>query len=168
MGKIFIYRLCNTIIMTVLGSITVSMWISIVQIEPTATNIDIVKLEALQWHYNKRDGVSAHRHLDCLFNRLFKRRSEKTSKLRVTGLSTGNSPVTDEFPVQSASDAEPGEPMDCLCHLCRWSPGYLMRLSFPIWTIWHTFVTGLPKLHIRPELYLAHWGGASPGRRTRR
>ena len=32
--------------------------------------------------------------------------SKKTSKLRVTGLCAGNSPVTGEFPVQMASNAE--------------------------------------------------------------
>ena len=35
-----------------------------------------------------------------------RRRSKKTSKLRVTGLCAGNSPVTTEFPAQSASNAE--------------------------------------------------------------
>ena len=34
------------------------------------------------------------------------RRSKKTSKLRVTGLCAGNSPVTGEFPAQRASNAE--------------------------------------------------------------
>ena len=38
------------------------------------------------WRHNERDGVSNHRRLDCLHNRLFRRRSKKTSKLRVTGL----------------------------------------------------------------------------------
>ena len=33
-------------------------------------------------------------------------RSNKTSKLRVTGLCAGNSPVTGEFPTQRASDAQ--------------------------------------------------------------
>ena len=33
-------------------------------------------------------------------------RSQKTSKLRVTGLCEGNSPVTDEFPAQRASNVE--------------------------------------------------------------
>ena len=41
-----------------------------------------------------------------LFNRLFRHRSTKTSKIRVTGLCAGNSPVTDEFPAQRASSAE--------------------------------------------------------------
>ena len=37
---------------------------------------------------------------------LFGRRSRKTSKLRVTGLCEGNSPVTGELPTQMASNAE--------------------------------------------------------------
>ena len=41
-----------------------------------------------------------------LLNRLFRRRSKKTSKFHVTGLCSGNSPVTGEFPAQTASDAE--------------------------------------------------------------
>ena len=47
---------------------------------------------ALHWRHNGRDCVSNHRPYDCLLNRLFKRRSKKTSKLRVTGLCAGNSP----------------------------------------------------------------------------
>ena len=43
---------------------------------------------------------------DCLINRLFGRRSKKTSKLRVTGLCAGNSPAVGEFPAQMASKAE--------------------------------------------------------------
>ena len=35
-----------------------------------------------------------------------RRRSNKTSKLRVTGLCAGNSLVTGEFPAQRASNAE--------------------------------------------------------------
>ena len=60
----------------------------------------------LQWRHNERDGVSNHRRLGCLLNHLFRRRLKKTSKLRVTGLYEGNSPVTGEFPTQRASDAE--------------------------------------------------------------
>ena len=43
---------------------------------------------------------------DCLLNRLFRRRSKKTSKLHVTGLCAGNSPGTGEFPTQMASYVE--------------------------------------------------------------
>ena len=39
-------------------------------------------------------------------NYLFRCRSKKTSKLRVTGLCEGNSPVTGEFPTQRASNKE--------------------------------------------------------------
>ena len=52
----------------------------------------------LQWRHNVRDGVSNHQPHDCLLNCPFRRRSNKTSKLCVTGLCTGNSLVTGEFP----------------------------------------------------------------------
>ena len=45
----------------------------------------------LHWRHNDHGGVSNHQPHDCLFNRLFRRRSKKTSKLRVTGLCAGNS-----------------------------------------------------------------------------
>ena len=50
--------------------------------------------------------VSNQQPHDCLLNCLFRRRSKKTSKLRVTGLCEGNSPVTSEFPAQRTSYAE--------------------------------------------------------------
>ena len=62
--------------------------------------------DALQWRHNGRYRVSNHQPYDCLLNRLFRRRSMKASKLRVIGLCVGNSPVTDEFPAQMASNAE--------------------------------------------------------------
>ena len=61
---------------------------------------------SLQWRHNGRDGVSNHQPHDYLLNRLFMRRSKKTSKLRVTGLCAGNSPGTGEIPTQRASNAE--------------------------------------------------------------
>ena len=60
----------------------------------------------LRWRQNGRGSVSNHQPHDCLLNRLFRRRSKKTSKLRVTGLCVGNSPGTGEFPTQMASYAE--------------------------------------------------------------
>ena len=60
----------------------------------------------LLWCHNGRDGVSNHQPHNCLLNRSFRRRSTNTSKLRVTGLCAGNSPVTGEFPAQMASYAE--------------------------------------------------------------
>ena len=62
--------------------------------------------QPLQWRHNGQDGVSNHQPHHCLLNRLFKRRSKKTSKLRATGLCAGNSPGTGEFPAQRASNAE--------------------------------------------------------------
>ena len=46
----------------------------------------------LRWRHNDYDGVSNHQPHGCLLNRLFTRKSKKTSKLRVTGLCVGNSP----------------------------------------------------------------------------
>ena len=63
-------------------------------------------LLSLRWRHNGRDGVSNHQSHDCLLNRLFRRKSKKTSKLRVTGLCAGNSPGTGEFPAQMASNTE--------------------------------------------------------------
>ena len=61
---------------------------------------------SLQWRNNERNGVSKHRRFDCLLNRLFRHRSKKISKLRVTGLREGNPTVTDGFPSQRASNEE--------------------------------------------------------------
>ena len=61
---------------------------------------------SLQWRHNEQDGVSNHQRLDCLLNHLFRPRSKKTSKLRVTDLCEGNSLVTGEFPAERASNAK--------------------------------------------------------------
>ena len=60
----------------------------------------------LRWRHNGHDAVSNHQPHDCLLNRFFGRRTELTSKPRVTGLCVGNSPGTGEFPAQMASNAE--------------------------------------------------------------
>ena len=67
---------------------------------------DVTVINTLRWRHNGRDSVSKHQPHDCSLNRLFRRRSKKTSKLRVTGLCAGNSPLTGEFPAQMASNAE--------------------------------------------------------------
>ena len=61
------------------------------------------RLQTIIW---TNAGILSHQSHDCLLNRLFRRRSKKTSKLRATGLCVGNSPVTGEFPAQRASNAE--------------------------------------------------------------
>ena len=65
-----------------------------------------VLASTLQWHHNGCNGISNHQRLDCLLKSLFRHRSKKTSKLRITGLCEGNSLGTGEFPTQKASNAE--------------------------------------------------------------
>ena len=50
------------------------------------------RVVTLHWRHDDHDGVSNHQPHGCLLNRLFGRRSKKTSKLRVTALHAGNSP----------------------------------------------------------------------------
>ena len=50
-----------------------------------------------------RHGVSNHRQLHCLFNRLFRLTSKKIPKLRATGLCEEKPSVTDGLPSQSVS-----------------------------------------------------------------
>ena len=52
----------------------------------------VFMLYPLRWRHNDHDSVSVHQPHGCLLNCLFRRRSKKTSKLRVTGLCVGNSP----------------------------------------------------------------------------
>ena len=66
----------------------------------------LAPVQTIVWRHNGRDGVWNQQPHDCFLNRLFRRRSKKTSKLRVTGLCAGNSPITGEFPAQMASNAE--------------------------------------------------------------
>ena len=56
------------------------VWWDICVIQPKSANHKYV---------NERYGVSNHRHLDCLPNSLFRRRSKKASKLRFIGLFWG-------------------------------------------------------------------------------
>ena len=65
-----------------------------------------VTLFPLQWRHNERGNVSNHQPHACLLNRLFRHKWKNASKLCVTGLCEGNSPVTGEFPAQRASNAE--------------------------------------------------------------
>ena len=66
----------------------------------------INSLLSSEWRHNGLGSVSNGQPPNCLLNRLFKRRSKKTSKLRVTGLYAGNPPGTGEFPAQRVSNAE--------------------------------------------------------------
>ena len=63
--------------------VTLIQVLSINRIKHTWTNRRT--LTPKQWRQNERDDVSNHQCLDHLLNRLFRRRSKKTSKLRLTG-----------------------------------------------------------------------------------
>ena len=80
-----------------------------------------------QWRHNEQDGVSDHQPHDYFLSRLFRRRSKKTSKLRLTGLWTGNSLVTGEFLAQMASNAE-NAPVDDVIMMS----GLVTRNSFKL------------------------------------
>ena len=96
-------------------------------------------LLTLQWRHNERNGLSNDRRLGRLRNRLFRRRSKKTQKLRVTGLCEGNPPVTGVFPSQRASNAE-----KCL---------HLMTLTWTLFMIrWNYVSTWYVGSHLRHVL----------------
>ena len=81
---------------------------------------------SLQWRHNGWDGVLNHLPHYCLLNRLFRHRSKKTSKLSVTGLCEGNSPVTGEFPTQRASNVK---------NVSIWWRYHVMIHDFVVWLI---------------------------------
>ena len=108
---------------------------------------------SLQWRHNGREGIPNHQPYNCLLNRLFKHRSKKTSKLSVTGLCAGNSPVTSEFPAQMASNA--GNVSIWWCHhgdkciipgFSQWLP--VGELPLHAWLI---SVNWLPMLAVGPH-----------------
>ena len=102
----------------------------------------------LQWRYNERDGVSNHLLHDCLLNRLSRRRSMKTSKVRVTGLCVGNSLVTGEFPTHRASNAENETFTELLCMAPKIRIPRNWRLSI-------TEIQNSCPCHIHLRLYIA-------------
>ena len=76
----------------------------------------VTKPQSLQWRHNGHD----YKPHDCLLHLLFRRRSKKTSKLRVTGLCAGNSPGTVEFPAQMVSKRKMF-PLDDVIMICQYS-----------------------------------------------
>ena len=67
---------------------------------------ELPHIPPLYWRHNDHDGVSNHQPHGCLLSPLFRRRSKKTSKLRVTGLCAGKFTGTGKFPAQRANNAE--------------------------------------------------------------
>ena len=61
---------------------------------------------SLRWRHNEHNDVSNHQPHDCLLKRSLRWRPKEKSRLRVTGLCAGNSPVTGEFPAQMASNVK--------------------------------------------------------------
>ena len=88
-----------------LDRMLISLW-NMTGILAALLSMCLWNISTLRWHHNDQAGVSNHQPHGCLLNRLFRRKSKKTSKLRVTGLCAGNSPGTGEFPAQMASYAE--------------------------------------------------------------
>ena len=105
----------------------------------------------LRWRHNDHAGVSNHQPHGCLLNRLFRRKSKKTSQLSVTGLCAGNSPGTGEFPAQMASYAE---------NVSIWWRHHGICITWPQWETalsrinlhecWH-IIPGQVNLTLRPE-----------------
>ena len=73
---------------------------------------------SLEWCHNVQDCVSNQQPHDCLLDRLFWCISTKISKLRLTGLCVGNSPVNGEFPAQRAINADMFPFDDIIIFLC--------------------------------------------------
>ena len=103
---VFLFRTCVILcFMLTLSPYTCFMW-NLDSSEKSKIWWCIIHFSPLQWRHNGRYSVSNHQPHDYLLNRLFRRRSKKTSKLRATGLCAVNSPGTGEFPAQMASNAE--------------------------------------------------------------
>ena len=83
------------------GHIFVTDWCIVCDTWVRSESVDVPISDfplTLRWRRNGRDSVSNHQPHSCLLNRLFRRRSKKTSKLRVTGLCVGNSPGPENSP----------------------------------------------------------------------
>ena len=110
---------------------------------------------SLLLRHNEHDSVSNHQPQDCILNRLFRRRSKKTSKPCVTGLCVGNLPGTGEFPEQMASNAENVS--------IRWRHHVSMCLSKVVAdgnriSIWITFLTAQRILYASTQyLRMLNW-----------
>ena len=107
--------------------------------------------DSLQWRHNERYGVWNHQRLDCLLKRLFRRRSKKTSKLRVTGV-WGEFTGYQWIPAQMTSNAE---------NVSIWWRLHNFASTIMSWVIWVPFyrrqlnlIQPLVSTIIRPVKYL--------------
>ena len=118
---------------------------------------------SLQWRHNERDGVSNHQPHDCLLNRLFRNRSKKTSKLPITGLCEGNSPVNSphkgpvmRYDVFAATMMFNITPIDFRQTFAKWT------LYVPIpWMSWAATLCAdnrIPTLQLKDRTHYQHMG----------
>ena len=82
-------------------------------------HMDIEAFNPLHWRHNDHDGVSNHQPHGCLLNRLFGRRSKKTSKIHVTGLCAGKSPGPVNSPHKGPVTRKMFTFDDVIMHLCH-------------------------------------------------
>ena len=108
----------------------------------------------LQWRHNGRDGVSNHQRHDCLLNRLFRRRSKKTSKLRITGLCVRGihrSPVNSPHKGPVTRRMFPFEDVIMLCYVLLWFSNNWFYPHPP------TSTCGCPSASERHQKYVNKW-----------
>ena len=136
----YAYRMLSLMVLYIWSFLWFSFQLSSTQVVYSFTKWQWARgpTKSLRWRHNGCDSVSNHQPHDCLLKLLFRRRSKKTSKLRVTGLCVGNSPGTGEFPAQMASNAE----------------------NVSIW--WrHHVLTGLPLVHAQTHSSLKKAKGSN-------
>ena len=81
------------------------------------------------------DDVSNHQPHDCLLNRLFRRRSKKTSRLRVAGLCVGNSPGPVNSPRKWPVTRKMFPFDDVIMSGHQFQMYAMLKLSFAVWTV---------------------------------
>ena len=118
-------------------------------------------------HYNDviMGVMASRRRLHCLLNCWFRRTSKKTSKLRVTGLCGGNSPMTGEFSAQRASNAanvsiwwrHHGQITSCIIGcLLYGSNNVNLKSNIEIFKHFHKYISETKRLRIKQQIYEYH------------
>ena len=94
--------------------------------------------------------ISNHQPHGCLLNRLFRRRSKKTSKRRVTGLCVGNSPVPVNSPHKGPVTRKMFPFDDVIMHI-QWNPsGKARDVSLKLQNLAHSMYHSLQIMCILP------------------
>ena len=91
--------------------------------------------------------VSQITSLTIVYSTVYTSRSRKTSKLRITGLCEGNSPVTGEFPAQMASNAEN------VFHLIMSSWKINVSISSTFWHFCYCDIIWWTKQYVKSFIY---------------